>query len=119
MTWGLIFLSIPAVRIVSFTICQKRSLVMGLYEDQIVYSIRFSKSDLDAGVVAATIAKGYGAGGGHDMMAGGRIVLQESNRQHADEIQGILVDRFLKKVGAVRFKPGELLLKEEIQEEEN
>ncbi len=95
-----------------------RSLVIGHYEDQIVYSIRFTRDDLDAGVVASTMAKGYGAGGGHDLMAGGRIVLKKSNTEHADKIQDAIISRFLELVGMIKHEPGEPLLKEEAEEEQ-
>jgi nanoRNase/pAp phosphatase (c-di-AMP/oligoRNAs hydrolase) len=94
-----------------------RTLVIGLYEDQIVYSIRFTRSDLDAGVVASNIVKGFGAGGGHDLMAGGRIVLKKSNLVRVDEITDILEERFIEAVRMIKHKPGRLLLAEAIEEE--
>lgn len=87
-----------------------RTLVLGRYENQIVFSIRFTRNDLDAGIVAAAVVKGLGAGGGHDLMAGGRVVLTKSQLPRADKIEAAVINRFLKKVGAVQFKPGEPLL---------
>ena len=94
-----------------------RTLVIGLYEDQIVYSIRFTRSDLDAGVVASSIAKGLGAGGGHDLMAGGRVMLKKSNQDRVDELTGIIEERFIEAVRMTKHKPGRPLLAELIEEE--
>lgn len=94
-----------------------RSLVLGRYEDQIVYSIRFTGGKLDAGMVASTIAKDLGAGGGHDLMAGGRILLNRSTRKKADEIATKVVNRFLSKVGGTKYKPGESLLVDQTDKE--
>jgi nanoRNase/pAp phosphatase (c-di-AMP/oligoRNAs hydrolase) len=94
-----------------------RSLVLGRYEDQIVYSIRFTGGKLDAGVVASAIVKDLGAGGGHDMMAGGRIVLNQKTHNRADELTTTVVTRFLKKVGGIKYMPGEPLLVEQTDRE--
>ncbi len=87
-----------------------RSLILGQYEGQLVFSIRFSPGDLDAGVIAASIVKGYGSGGGHDQMAGGRIYLNRAGRHRAPVVKRTLVNRFLKAVGCDRFKPGRPLM---------
>jgi nanoRNase/pAp phosphatase (c-di-AMP/oligoRNAs hydrolase) len=90
----------------------KRSLVLGTYEDQLVFSIRFTPSNLDAGIVATNIAKGYGAGGGHDQMAGGRILLSRHKKSHVPIIERTIINRFLKSVGAYKHKPGKPLVPE-------
>lgn len=95
----------------------RQTLVLGRYEDQIVYSIRFTRSKLDAGIVASKIVKGYGTGGGHDQMAGGRIILNRATRNQADQIEKTILDRFLKAVGAHRFKPGRPLLAQDTEKE--
>ncbi|MCX6639440.1 MAG: DHHA1 domain-containing protein [bacterium] len=87
-----------------------RTLVIGRYEDQIVYSIRFTPSDLSAGNIAGIMARELGTGGGHDHMAGGRILSNGRNRKKIDEIEAVLIDRFLTAVGAEQFKPGVPLL---------
>ncbi|TKJ42419.1 phosphoesterase [candidate division LCP-89 bacterium B3_LCP] len=87
-----------------------RSLVLGRYEDQIVFSIRFTGSDLDAGVIASTITRDLGTGGGHDLMAGGRIILKKSKLKKADEIFTTLIDRFLVLIGSDKLKNGKPLL---------
>jgi len=97
----------------------QRSLVIGRYEDQIVYSIRFARGNLDAGIVASAIADGFGAGGGHDQMAGGRIILTHKTKNKSDEIQQTLIDRFLDSVGMAKFKPGRSLLAEQFAERSN
>jgi nanoRNase/pAp phosphatase (c-di-AMP/oligoRNAs hydrolase) len=88
----------------------ERVLVIGSYEEQLVFSIRFAREDLDAGIIAATLAQGYGTGGGHDQMAGGRIPLTKAVLAHIEKIKREVEDRFLEQVGAIRFKPGVTLL---------
>jgi nanoRNase/pAp phosphatase (c-di-AMP/oligoRNAs hydrolase) len=68
-------------------------------------------------MVASSIAKGFGAGGGHDMMAGGRVILKKSNQDRVDEIIGILEERFVEAVRMIKHKPGRPLLAEFIEEE--
>jgi len=91
-----------------------RALVIGAYEEQLVFSIRFARDDLDAGIIAANMARGYGTGGGHDQMAGGRIPLTKSREARLEEIKETISDRFLEQVAAADFKPGQLMLTEEI-----
>ncbi|MBU0518183.1 DHH family phosphoesterase, partial [bacterium] len=93
-----------------------RSLVIGQYEDQLVFSIRFSSGDLDAGVIASGIVKGFGTGGGHDLMAGGRIILKKSQASRSGQICTTLVDRFIDQVGQTEFKPGIPLIKDSSSE---
>jgi len=89
-----------------------RALVIGQYEEQLVFSIRFAREDLDAGIIAANMARGYGTGGGHDQMAGGRIGLTKLRQLPLQEIEDILTDRFLEQVDAAQFKPGLPMLAE-------
>lgn len=89
-----------------------RALVLGRYEDQMVFSIRFVRSDLDAGIVAANMVRGFGTGGGHDQMAGGRILLTKPRQVQIEQIKETISDRFLEQVGVAQFKPGEPLLSE-------
>jgi nanoRNase/pAp phosphatase (c-di-AMP/oligoRNAs hydrolase) len=89
-----------------------RTMVMGRYEDQVVYSIRFTPSDLSAGQIAALMAADMGAGGGHDHMAGGRIPLNRTNRGKISEIESLLITRFLEAVGVDATQPGIPLIPE-------
>ncbi len=87
-----------------------RALVLGRYEDQMVYSLRFTRSDLDAGIIASAIARGLGTGGGHDQMAGGRILLTPTRQERVENIRETIINRFLEAVGAAQFAPGEPLI---------
>ena len=51
----------------------RMSLVMGFYEGDIYLSLRTLRTDVDAGEVMQTIVRRYGTGGGHTVMAGGKI----------------------------------------------
>jgi nanoRNase/pAp phosphatase (c-di-AMP/oligoRNAs hydrolase) len=87
-----------------------RTLVLGRYEDQIVFSLRFARSDLDAGIVASSMARNLGTGGGHDQAAGGRILLTRPRLTKTVTIKETIVDRFLELVGMLQHKPGDSLL---------
>lgn len=93
-----------------------RSMVVGQYEDQIVYSIRFSNNELDAGIIASTIVKGFGTGGGHDLMAGGRIILKKAQTSRIGQICTTLLDRFIDQVGQEDYKPGTPLIEDSSSE---
>ena len=49
------------------------SFAMGFFEGDIFLSFRTLRTDVEAGEVMQTIVKGYGSGGGHTVMAGGKI----------------------------------------------
>jgi nanoRNase/pAp phosphatase (c-di-AMP/oligoRNAs hydrolase) len=87
-----------------------RTMVMGRYEDQIVFSLRFATSDMDAGIVASSMARNLGTGGGHDQAAGGRIMLTRPRLLRIEAIKALVVDRFLELAGMLQHKPGETLL---------
>lgn len=87
-----------------------KALVLGRYEDQIVYSIRFTRRELDAGAIASAIVKGFGFGGGHDQMAGGRIILSAKNRADSKKITRKVIERFLSNTGYNPHKRGKPLL---------
>jgi nanoRNase/pAp phosphatase (c-di-AMP/oligoRNAs hydrolase) len=86
------------------------TLVLGHYEDQIVFSLRFTRTDLDAGVVASSMARKFGTGGGHDHAAGGRILLTQPRAARADLIKETIIGRFLELVGMNEYQPGQTLL---------
>lgn len=49
------------------------SLVMGFFEGDIYCSLRSIRTDIDLAEVMQRMVKGYGSGGGHAVMAGGKI----------------------------------------------
>jgi len=93
-----------------------RSLVLGRYEDQIVFSIRFTRSDLDAGLIASSLARDFGTGGGHDQMAGGRIELARTRLDQVESIKDVIVQRFVEMVGVAQYRPGLPLLSADVSE---
>ncbi|MFH1862072.1 MAG: DHH family phosphoesterase, partial [bacterium] len=82
-------------------------LVIGKYEENLVFSIRFMRGELHAGMVANVITRDLGSGGGHEQMAGGRILLKLLRRTSAKTIEKMITTRFLEQVGASEFFPGE------------
>ena len=70
-------------------------LSIGHYCDGVVFSLRTTRLDLNAGEISRRLVQGLGAAGGHGMMAGGKI---ESVPPDSDAIAGIvtlLTERFL------------------------
>lgn len=51
------------------------SMVMGCYQNALYLSIRTNDRSASSGDVMVQVVEGLGSGGGHDMMAGGRIPL--------------------------------------------
>ncbi len=84
------------------------TLVMGRYNNQLFLSIRALRRDVDAGEIMQGLVDGLGNGGGHEMMAGGRVDLP-SEGMTFEELETELSARFLK---ALRKRsPGAGLLK--------
>jgi nanoRNase/pAp phosphatase (c-di-AMP/oligoRNAs hydrolase) len=50
-------------------------ICMGLFEDAVVISVRTTDLDSDAGILVQEVVSGLGTGGGHGLMAGGRVPL--------------------------------------------
>ena len=48
---------------------------LGLFDDSIIVSVRTTDLDGDAGLVVQEVVSGLGTGGGHGLMAGGRVPL--------------------------------------------
>lgn len=48
-------------------------LSMGLYNDEVILSIRTTRHDLNAGEIIRRLVAGRGTAGGHGMMAGGKL----------------------------------------------
>ncbi|TKJ29954.1 MAG: hypothetical protein CEE40_06610 [Chloroflexi bacterium B3_Chlor] len=51
----------------------------GLFDDEIVISVRTNDLEGNAGRVVQEVVSGMGTGGGHDLMAGGRIPLDDQS----------------------------------------
>lgn len=81
-------------------------LAMGTFRKAIILSIRTSDMMGGAGILAQSIVRGFGKAGGHGMMAGGKIDIKG---QPVLELQEVIQERFLKKVGAIN-QPVEALV---------
>jgi len=71
-------------------------LCMGVFEEQIVLSVRTNDIEAKAGRVVQEVVQGLGTGGGHGLMAGGRVPLDGSSSQGPTKE---LRARFLKLLG--------------------
>lgn len=69
---------------------------MGLFDDEIVVSVRTNDIKGNAGLVVREVVGGLGTGGGHSLMAGGRVPLDgNSPRDMVRELRR----RFLRRLG--------------------
>ena len=85
------------------------TLVMGYYRQSIFLSLRTTRRDVDAGAIMETLVEGIGTGGGHEMMAGGRI--DQVNPEEKGSLNAEIGERLLK---ALRKRAGaeELIVSE-------
>jgi nanoRNase/pAp phosphatase (c-di-AMP/oligoRNAs hydrolase) len=67
-------------------------LCTGLFDGTIVISVRTTDLDGDAGRVVQAVVRGLGTGGGHGLLAGGRVPLNSTSQA---ELTRRLRDRFL------------------------
>jgi len=72
----------------------KWSLCMGEYDNYLYFSLRTTIRKANAGLMAQKLARGNGSGGGHSMVAGGRI----SNMDNYQEQAGLLKSKFLTEI---------------------
>ncbi len=70
------------------------SLVMGFFEGDIYLSLRSIRTDIDTSEVMQMMVKGYGRGGGHAVMAGGKI--PDVPLYKVKYIEGIITKRLLR-----------------------
>lgn len=80
----------------------KFSLVMGRHNKALYLSVRSLHPEVNAGDMVRTIIDGFGTGGGHGVMAGGKI--EGVPLKKTKEIQSILTKRFLKCLSISRVK---------------
>ncbi|NOY53000.1 MAG: hypothetical protein GXP58_05185 [Deltaproteobacteria bacterium] len=81
-------------------------MAMGTFRKAMILSLRTSDLNGGAGVIAQSIVRGVGKAGGHGMIAGGKVELKGKSLR---DLEVILVERFLKKVGTLN-KPAEALV---------
>lgn len=83
------------------------SLVIGYYEGDLFISIRSLRRDVNSAGLMQSILKGYGRGGGHETMAGGKI--SNVPFYKLKEIEKIIIKRFLRAFSLSHLK-GEKLV---------
>jgi nanoRNase/pAp phosphatase (c-di-AMP/oligoRNAs hydrolase) len=83
----------------------KWALCMGEFNGNLYFSLRATNRKANAGLLAKKMTRKKGSGGGHSMVAGGRIPLFEDYQEKAD----LLKAEFLKEIKRQYFK-GELLI---------
>lgn len=71
-------------------------ICMGVFNDDVVISVRTNDFEASAGRVVQAVVEGLGTGGGHSLMAGGRVPLQESSPR---DLVRELRHRFLGRLG--------------------
>ena len=75
------------------------SLCMGQYEESIFLSIRTTNPTKDAGKIMKKLVRNLGTGGGHMMIAGGKIAVPEKEQWEIHEIKKNIEEKFLKLIG--------------------
>jgi len=80
-------------------------LTFGEYSRELVLSLRTSSADMNAGQMVKRLVKGIGEGGGHGLVAGGKIVPWPDGASANHEIEKVLTDRFLHELGLSNVAP--------------
>ena len=83
-------------------------LSIGHYCDGVVFSLRTTSHDLNAGEISRRLVQGLGAAGGHGMMAGGKIESVPPDGEAIARIVNILTERFLAEFDAQDTPPRSL-----------
>ncbi len=78
----------------------KWALCIGEYDSNLYFSMRTMFRKANAGLLAQKMARRNGSGGGHSMIAGGRISYPESYQEEAD----LLKSKFLKEIKRQAFR---------------
>jgi len=84
-------------------------LSVGVFVGDVYFSLRTKKRRGSADRIAQRMVAGLGSGGGHEMIAGGKIPTHLNPHRSAGEMTAILVSRFLKALQRKDVKPQSLL----------
>ncbi len=76
------------------------SLCLGTYKDALFVSIRTTNTQVDASKIIKRIMPKHGASGGHDMIAGGQVKIDKSDRS---KVRAIKNDVIIKMVRALHY----------------
>jgi len=71
----------------------------GVYEDQMILSMRAAVEDANAGAILQRVVGKLGRAGGHDRRAGGAIPLASKSLSAVEELQATVRRRLLKELG--------------------
>lgn len=74
-------------------------LSMGLYNREMILSLRTTRHELNAGEIIRRLVAGMGTAGGHGMMAGGKIERIPADARGMREVRKKLTDRLLAELG--------------------
>jgi nanoRNase/pAp phosphatase (c-di-AMP/oligoRNAs hydrolase) len=80
-------------------------LTFGEYSRELVLSLRTSSADMNAGEMVKRLVKGIGVGGGHGLVAGGKVVPLPDGSVATQDVEKILTDRFLDELGLSNVTP--------------
>ena len=84
-------------------------LCMGLYNDEMVLSMRTIRHDCNAGEIIRSLVDGMGTAGGHGMMAGGKVDHVSSSSKAVLGVENLLTARLMKILGMSKVKPRKLI----------
>ncbi|MBW2059578.1 MAG: bifunctional oligoribonuclease/PAP phosphatase NrnA [Deltaproteobacteria bacterium] len=85
------------------------SLVIGAFDNRVIFSIRTKRHRQNAGLMARRIVKGLGTAGGHGMIAGGQVIIKGLGPEKQEKICKNLKNRFLKILGREGAKEEKLI----------
>lgn len=71
------------------------SFCAGVYQDNLIISVRTSLPNAQAGLLLQQVVNGYGRAGGHDRRAGGAIPLGDASTKDLEQIRSNLRKRLL------------------------
>lgn len=80
-------------------------LTFGDYSRDLVLSVRTSSQDKNAGEMVKRLVSGIGAGGGHCLVAGGKISPPPDDPDAIQALEKMLIDRFLEEMGLLDAVP--------------
>lgn len=84
-------------------------LCMGLYNDEMILSMRTIRHDCNVGEIIKSLVDGKGTAGGHGMMAGGKVDHVSSSLKDMLEVENFLAIRLLNTLGMPKVKPRKLI----------
>jgi nanoRNase/pAp phosphatase (c-di-AMP/oligoRNAs hydrolase) len=84
-------------------------LSLGEFVGDVYFSLRTKKRRGSADRIAQKLVAGLGTGGGHEMLAGGKVPADEKPHHSHQELTEILVARFLKAIKRKDLKAENLL----------